>query len=451
MSKPAMDQKISRRTILRGAGALVSLPFLESVAPRAAFGSTVPSRPVRMAFMFVPNGINMDHWRPAAPGRLGELPSTLTSLNGLKSEFSVISGLSQMKAFANGDGPGDHARSAATWLTGVQARKTAGTDIQCGISVDQVAANELGKLTKFASLELGCERGALAGNCDSGYSCAYSSAISWRSENTPNSKEANPRVLFERLFGSPDDIETAEARAKRQKYDLSILDFVSQDAEALHKKLGTRDQQKVEEYFSSIRDIEARLKNYESQAKQMNLDGLQVPRGTPQDRGEHIRLMGDMMVLAFQADLTRISTFMFANEGSNRAYKELGIADGHHDISHHGNAEDKLAKKAQIDRYHLDQFAYILDRMSKIDDGNGTLLDNSLILFGGGISDGNRHNHDDLPLILAGRGGGGVPVGQHLVYNNRTPLTNLFLNMLDKVGVRMDHLGDSTGKLQGLF
>ena len=446
-----MSDKISRRNILRGAGALVTLPFLETLAPKMAVAQTVPVRPIRMGFMFVPNGVNMEHWRPQGAGKLGALPATLQPLEAVKDNFSVVSGLSQMKAFANGDGPGDHARSAATWLTGVQARKTAGSDIQVGISVDQVAAQALGSRTKFGSLEIGCERGALAGNCDSGYSCAYSSAISWRAESTPNSKEVNPRVLFERLFGSPDEIESAESQAKRRQYELSILDFVREDAEALHRRLGTRDQQKIDEYFTSIRDIESRLKNYEAQNKSLSLEGMQVPRGVPQDRGAHIRLLGDMMVLAFQADLTRICTFMFANEGSNRAYKELEIPDGHHDISHHGNAPDKLQKKAEIDLYHAQQFAYILDRMSKIDDGNGTLLDNSMILFGGGISDGNRHNHDDLPLILAGRGGGGVPVGQHLVYPNKTPLSNLFLNMLDKVGVQMDHLGDSTGKLQGLF
>lgn len=446
-----MSQKIDRRTILRGAGALVTLPFLEALAPKSALAVSAPARPVRMAYLFVPNGINMQHWRPTNPGRLTQLPEILQPLNGLKSEFSVISGLSQMKAFANGDGPGDHARSSATWLTGVQARKTAGSDIQVGISADQVAAQQIGSRTKFASLEIGCERGALAGNCDSGYSCAYSSSISWRSESTPNAKEVNPRVLFERLFGAPGDRQSAESQAKRREYELSILDFVAEDAQRLRTSLGTRDAQKIEEYFTSIRDIELRLKNYEASSKAMMLDGIDVPRGVPRDRGEHIRLMGDMMILAFQADLTRIATFMFANEGSNRPYQEINITDGHHDISHHGKAPDKLLKKKEIDVYHTQQLAYILNRMSKIDDGNGTLLDNTMLLYGGGISDGDRHNHDDLPLLIAGKGGGKVPVGQHLQYQNGTPLTNLFLNMLDNMGVRMDNLGDSTGRLQGIF
>lgn len=446
-----MSKKIDRRSVLRGAGALITLPFLESIAPKMAVAQSNPARPIRAAFMFVPNGVNMNNWRPTSAGNLGQLPATLAPLNELKSQFSVVSGLSQMKAFANGDGPGDHARSAATWLTGVQARKTAGTDIQVGISVDQVAAQAIGNRTKFASLEIGCERGALAGNCDSGYSCAYSSSVSWRSESTPNSKEVNPRVLFERLFGSTDDISNAATNAKRRQYELSILDFVQEDAQQLSRKLGNRDQRKIEEYFNSIREIEVRLQNFESQSKALMLDGINVPRGVPQDRGEHIRLMGDMMVLAFQADLTRIATFMFANEGSNRAYQEIGIADGHHDISHHGNAPDKMQKKAEIDLYHSQQLAYIINKMSQIDDGNGTLLDNSIILYGGGISDGNRHNHDDLPLLIAGKGGGKIPNGKHLVFPNQTPLTNLYLNLLDNMGVKMDNLGDSTGKLQGLF
>jgi hypothetical protein len=446
-----MSEKITRRTVLRGAGALVTLPFLESIAPKMAIAQSMPTRPIRAAFMFVPNGINMNSWRPTAAGALGELPATLAPLSQVRDELSVISGLSQMNAFANGDGPGDHARSAATWLTGVQAKKTAGTDIHVGVSVDQVAAQAIGNRTKFASLEIGCERGALAGNCDSGYSCAYSSSVSWRSESTPNAKEVNPRVLFERLFGTSDDIANSSANVKRRQYELSILDFVQEDAQELSRRLGNRDQQKIEEYFNSIREIELRLQNFESQSKTLMLEGIDVPRGVPQDRGEHIRLMGDMMVLAFQADLTRIATFMFANEGSNRAYQEIGISDGHHDVSHHGNAADKLQKKAEIDLYHSTQLAYIINKMSKIDDGNGTLLDNSMLLYGGGISDGNRHNHDDLPLLIAGKGGGKIPVGKHLVFPNKTPLTNLYLNLLDNMGVKMDNLGDSTGKLQGLF
>ncbi len=428
----------------------MALPFLDIMAPTTALAQTV-KRPVRMAFMFVPNGVNMDFWTPGAAGAGYQLPEILAPLAGVKNELSVLTGLAQMNAFANGDGPGDHARSSASWLTGVQARKTAGSDIKAGISIDQLAARELAGQTRFASLELGCERGALAGNCDSGYSCAYSSAISWRGESTPVAKEANPRAVFERLFGTGSDGESAEAKAKRQQYELSILDFVIDDAQSLKNRLGARDQQKMDEYFSAMRDIETRLANYEKQNKVMAMDGLQTPTGIPQDRGEHIRLMGDMMVLAFQSDLTRIATFMFANEGSNRPYREIDIHEGHHDISHHGKDPDKTGKKKAIDIYHVQQLAYVLNKMKETPDGNGTLLDNSMIVYGGGISDGDRHNHDDLPLLLAGRAGGRIPTGQHFKFGSRTPMTNLFLTMLDAMGIDAEKFGDSTGKLEGLF
>ncbi len=428
----------------------MALPFLDIMAPTSAIAQTV-KRPVRMAFLFVPNGINMDYWTPGTAGKGFELPDTLAPLNGLKEDLTVLTGLAQMNAFANGDGPGDHARSSASWLTGVQARKTAGSDIQAGVSIDQLVARELENQTKYASLELGCERGALAGNCDSGYSCAYSSSISWRSPSTPVAKETNPRAVFERLFGSDSAVETREARAKRSQYELSILDFIMEDALALKGRLGERDVQKMDEYFSSVREIELRLAKFEKENKEMALAGIEAPRGIPNDRGEHIRLVGDMMVLAFQADLTRVATMMFANEGSNRAYREIGIHEGHHDVSHHGKDPDKLGKKKQIDLYHMEQAAYILRRMKETADGNGSLLDNSMVIYGAGISDGDRHNHDDLPLIMAGRAGGRIPAGQHMKVKSRTPMTNLFLSMMDVMGVDVEKFGDSTGKLEGLW
>lgn len=442
--------KIDRRTVLRGMGAAMALPYLDIMAPTTAVASTV-ARPVKMAFMFVPNGINMQHWTPSTVGKGYELNDILSPLAGMREEVSVLTGLAQMHAFANGDGPGDHARSSASWLTGVQAKKTAGADIECGVSVDQLVARELEGQTKFSSLELGCERGGLAGNCDSGYSCAYSSTISWRTEKTPVSREVNPRALFERLFGDGAGAESAESRAKRRAYDISILDFVMEDANSLKNRLGTRDQEKMDEYFSSVRDIETRLTKFEQQNKELAMNGIKPPPGIPQDRGEHIRLMGDMMVLALQSDLTRVATFMFANEGSNRPYREIEIAEGHHDISHHGGDPDKLDKKKRIDMFHAEQLAYILDKMKKTPDGNGSLLDNSMVVYGGGISDGNRHNHDNLPLMIAGRAGGKIPVGQHLKFADQTPMTNLFLSMMDLMGVEVEKFGDSTGKLQGLF
>ncbi|GMU31186.1 MAG: hypothetical protein AMXMBFR19_15240 [Chthonomonadaceae bacterium] len=445
-----MARSISRRQVLRGMGTALALPMLEGALPLSALAQSLrpAQRPNRIAFLFVPNGVNMEHWTPATEGALDTLPTVLEPLQPLKSEFQVLTGLAQRNAFALGDGPGDHARSSAAWLTGVHPKKTAGSDIQNGISADQVASQHIGGRTRLPSLELGCERGAVSGNCDSGYSCAYSSSISWRSPTTPMPKEVNPRMVFERLFG---DSELAdESLQKRRKQRISILDLVAEDAAELKRKLGSRDKLKIEEYFTSVRDIESRLERMEeSEAKLVKMG--QKPTGVPSDYGEHVRLMGDMMILAFQADLTRISTFMFANEGSNRNYRNIGISDGHHDISHHGKQVEKLEKKRRIDRFHVEQLAYILNRMRSIREVEGTLLDNTMLLYGGGIGDGDRHNHDDLPILLAGRGAGKLMPGRHVRFRQGTPLNNLFLSMLDKVGVDVEQLGDSTGKLQGLL
>jgi hypothetical protein len=426
----------------------MALPALEGLAPLAQ-AANVPENPVRMAFMFVPNGIDMRNWTPANTGSLDITP-LLEPLRALKNDFSILTGLAQNNANALGDGPGDHARSTAAWLTGVHPKKTAGSDIKLGISADQVAAMEIGKKTRFSSLELGCERGGNAGDCDSGYSCAYSSNISWRSENTPVAKEVNPRLVFERLFGNGQKSEQDESVARRDLFNKSILDFVMEDASVLKGRLGKRDQMKMEEYFQAVREIEKRVVAFENTAKLEAAAGIGKPKGIPSDFGEHIRLMGDMMILAFQADLTRVATFMFANDGSNRSYAQIGVSDGHHDISHHGRLADKLEKKKKIDHYHVEQLAYILGRMKAIKEGNGSMLDNTLIVYGAGISDGDAHNHNNLPILLAGRGGG-LKTGQHYRFDNYTPMNNLFITMLDRVGVRVEKLGDSTGKLQGLF
>jgi len=441
---------LSRRAVLRGLGTMVALPALDAFAPASAFAQSKPGHLIRAAFLFVPNGINMDHWRPTGEGSEFDLKSTLEPLADLRGEFSVLTGLTQRNAFALGDGPGDHARSSAAWLTGVHPKKTDGSDIRCGISVDQLAGMHLGKHTRFGTLEIGCERGALAGNCDSGYSCAYSSAVSWKTETTPLPKEVNPRLVFERFFGGGDTAEAAGARADRLRARKSVLDFVSEDAARLAGQLGARDRMKLDEYLTGVREIEERLAKIEKDALEVPA-GFERPRGVPADYGEHIRIMGDMMVLAFQADLTRVCTFMFANEGSNRNYRHIGVSDGHHDISHHGGDEAKLEAKRKIDLFHTQQLAYILKRMASIREGDGTLLDNCMVLYGGGISDGNRHNHDDLPLVFAGRGGGTIEQGKHAVYPNGTPMANLFLSMLDRLGIREDKFGDSSGRIERLF
>lgn len=429
----------------------MALPLLETMLPLNALAVSAKKMPVRMAYMFVPNGVNMQHWTPTSEGAGYTLPDTLQPLAELRKHFNVLTGLAQDNASAGPDGPGDHARSTAVWLTGVRVKKTAGSDIRNGISADQVAAQRIGSATKFASLELGCERGGQSGDCDSGYSCAYSSSISWRSESTPAAKEVNPRLVFERLFGSGDTQEDAASRYRRSVLKQSVLDFVMEDASSLRNRLGNRDQKKLDEYLSSVREIEERLVKFEQSDKVIALSGVAKPTGIPTDFGEHIRLVGDMMVLAFQADLTRVATFMFANDGSNRPYRMIGVNEGHHDISHHGGEADKLEKKRKIDLFHVEQLAYILKRMQSIDEVDGSLLDHSMVVYGAGISDGNRHNHDDLPILFAGNGGGRVKTGRHIRYAPHTPMNNLFLSMLDNVGVPIETLGNSTGKLQQLF
>ncbi len=441
---------LPRRTFLRGLGTAMALPLLDAMEPLTAQAAPAAKKyPQRMAFLFVPNGKNMAHWTPEQAGAAFELPTTLQPLQNVREYVTVLSGLAHDKARANGDGPGDHARSVAAFLTGCQPRKTAGADIKAGISVDQFAAQQLGKATRFPSLEIGCERGAQAGNCDSGYSCAYSSNISWASESLPMAKEVDPRLVFERIFAGADRRENTETRARRERYRQSILDMVTEDANRLKGQLGTRDLRKLDEYFTGIREIEKRLQ-LAAKSQEVTVPGARKPDGIPADFGEHIRLMADMLVLAFQADLTRISTFMFANDGSNRPYRMIGISDGHHDLSHHGGDAEKLDKIRQINTFHVQQLAYLLERLKSVREGEGTLLDNTLLVYGCGIGDGNRHNHDDLPVLLCGRGGGTVKGGRHIQYPFDTPMNNLYLSLLDRVGVQCHSLGDSTGRLTDL-
>lgn len=448
-----MNKTLPRRTFLRGLGTAMALPVLDAMVPAMAAAATASGRkvkpPVRMAFLYTPNGKHMEDWTPKAEGTGYELPYILEPLKNVKSDFNVLTNLMQNNAFALGDGGGDHARAVSTFLTGVHPKKTAGADIQVGISVDQLAAQRVGQNTRFPSLEIGCERGAQAGNCDSGYSCAYSSNLSWRSESTPMAKEVDPRLVFERLFGNGNREETDESRARRERYKKSILDFVLEDANSLKAQLGVRDQQKLDEYFTGVREIEKRL---ELASRVINApDGTVRPAGIPQDYSEHIKLMCDMLVLAFQADLTRISTFMLANDGSNRPYRMIDIPEGHHDLSHHGGDAAKHAKIRQINRFHVTHLAYLLEKLKGIQEPNGTLLDNCMIVYGCCISDGNRHNHDELPIILAGRGGGTIQTGRHVKYGPKTPMTNLFLCMLDRMGCPAEKFGDSTGKLDQLI
>ncbi|MGV3724258.1 MAG: DUF1552 domain-containing protein [Actinomycetota bacterium] len=445
-----MSTQIPRRTFLRGAGTLMALPLLEAMLPQSALAApSIKKAPVRTAFLYVPNGVHMPAWTPSGgTGPLTSLPGILEPLESVKDHLLVMTGLTCDKARPNGDGPGDHARSAAAYLTGCQPRKTPGADIKAGISVDQYAAQQIGKNTRFASLELGCERGAQAGNCDSGYSCAYSSNIAWSSETSPVAKEVDPRLVFDRLFGNGNNAELAETRERRDRYKKSILDFVMDDAKALQGRLGVKDQQKLDEYFTGVREIEKRVDLAGRVVAPPK--GVTAPTGIPQEYGDHIKLMLDMLALAFQADLTRVATFMFANEGSNRNYKNINVPEGHHELSHHGKDEVKQAKIQQINRFHVEQFAYFLNKLKSMPEAGGNVLDNSMILYGSGLSDGDRHNHDDLPVIMVGKGGGKITTGRHVVYPKDTPLNNLFLSMLDRMSVPVHSLGDSTGRLSNL-
>jgi hypothetical protein len=404
-----------------------------------------------MAFLFVPNGMHMPAWTPEKEGPLEKLPPTLEPLAEFKSEILLLDGLTLDGGRAHGDGPGDHARCVASFLTGAHPYKTNGKDIRNGVSVDQVAAQAIGERTRFPSLELGCEPSAQAGRCDSGYSCAYTSNMSWRTPTSFMPKEINPRAVFDRLFGDADMANRSAGLTQRQRYRKSILDFVAEDAKSLRRDLGVRDQRKLDEYLYAVREIEDRIdKTDKLGATERGASNFPRPAGTPEDFDEHVRVMMDMMVLAWQADATRILTFMYTNAGSNRSYPDNGVREGHHTLSHHGNDPEKQAKIAKINRHHVSLLAHFLQRLRSVREGDGTLLDHAMIMYGSGLGDGNRHNHDRLPILVAGRGGGTIQPGRHRSYPKETPLANLYLAMLHRMGVKPDSFADSTGPLQNL-
>jgi len=439
---------IPRRAFLRGAGAALALPFLDSMTPAfAAKGAAAPA--TRLGFMYVPNGIIGSNWMPKGEGAAFEFNSTMKALEPHRDHLLVLSNLAQINGQSLGDGPGDHARAGATWLTGVHPKKTEGADIHSGVSADQIAARAFGKHTQLGSLEIGLDTLSLAGGCDSGYSCAYTNTVSWGSPTTPNPCEVNPRYLFERLFGDGDSTDAA-SRATVLRQRSSILDFVKGSVDRMETRLGQGDRRKLTEYLEAIRDIERRIQKAEEQNATMKMPVITLPAAAPEDFVEHARLMMDLLVIAYQADLTRIATFMLAREGSNRSYRHIGISDGHHDCTHHQNDAEKIAKTIKINTHHVEQLAYFVDRLKNTPDGDGTLLDHSMILYGSSISDGNRHTHVDLPLTLIGGAGVGIKGGRHIRYKEQTPMTNLLLTMLDKAGVKTEKLGDSTGTLQHL-
>ena len=439
---------LPRRSFLKGMGAVVALPVLDAMTPAFASASQVPKAPMRLAFTYVPNGITMGDWTPAAEGAAFDFTRIMKPLEPFRSDLLVVSGLAHKNGAALGDGPGDHARAAASYLTGVHPRKTAGADIQNGISVDQIAAQHLAEETRFASLELGCDDSRTVGNCDSGYSCAYTNSLAWRGPATPMPPETNPRLVFERLFGDIDTSLSPEVRARRLRYRRSILDLVGQRTTQLSADLGTSDKRKLDEYLTSIREIERRIERAEQDMTDL-APVIDKPTGIPVEYPDYVNLMFDLQLIAFQTDQTRVITMMMGREGSMRTYPEIGIPDPHHPLTHHRGNPEWIEKVTQVNTLHVKLFAGFIAKLKATPDGDGSLLDHSMIVYGSGLSDGNRHAHDDLPIVMVGHGGG-LRMGSHIVYPKQTPMTNMYLTLLDRMGVPSEKIGDSTGMIEHL-
>lgn len=446
---------LSRRTFLRGLGVGVALPTLESLrvpfaSERArALATTPPGMPMRMGFVAFANGSNYVRWAPKGEGREFELNETFAPMQELKEKFQVVTHLAHDAANNWGDGPGDHARSGASFLTGCHAWKTLGSRLHLGISVDQIAARQVGHLTRIESLQLGVEGTRLYGSCDTGYPCAYQYNISWASESLPLSPEPNPRLVFEKLFGNGTGTEREASLRARMERRKSVLDFVLEDVHRMNRNLGRNDRQKVEEYLEGVRKLEQQIeKNERFKLPDAPID---QPAGMPTSHQEHVDLMYDLMAMAFQTDSTRVISYCVAPEGSNRPFPELGIAEGHHFLTHHMGNQEKVLKVAKIERWYMDRFARFLRKLDGMKDADGkSVLDNSMIVYGCAMGDGNRHNHDDLPIVLAGGGGGTITPGRHLKLPEATPMTNLYVAMLGRMGVKAERVGDSTGRLDNV-
>ena len=457
--------RLDRRRFLRGLGVCLALPAMESLLPRGLLGATTggalsatgaagavtaTGAPLRMAFLTFANGCYPGKWWPTSgEGKDFELNETMAPLAGMKDKIQILSGLNDEAANAGPDGPGDHARGGGTILTSVRCKKTLGADFQAGVSIDQVAAQAIGHLTPFPSLQMSCDIVQNAGGCDTGYACVYQKHVSWSSPTSPLVPENNPRLLFERLFGAGG---TAEERQKnlllRKAHQRSVLDFVAGEAQSVSQDLSTRDNQKLDEYLTSVREIEQRIQRAETSTGQHRDPGIEAPDGIPENFQEYVRLNLDMLHLAFLTDNTRVASFMFAGDGNNRGFADIGVPDGHHFCTHHHNDPDLIAKTCLIEKWYVAQFAYFLDKMESTKDVDGnSLLHNSMIMYGTGIADGNRHNHENLPIILAGAGGGTLNPGQYNKYGS-VPIANLYLSMADRMGVpNITRFGDSTDRL----
>jgi len=433
-------QPLPRRTVLRGLGIAIALPMLEAMAP-AARAMDAAARPKRLSVFYTPNGMMMDQFRPAVPGALGTLPPILTPLAPYRDRIAVVTGLGHPMAAAMGDRPAGHGRSCPAFLTGTHVRQTEGSDIRCAVSMDQVYAKWLGEATPLTSIETGIDQASLLGSCDIGYSCAYTNGISWLSPTVPLPVTANPRDLFERLFG---DGDAGDDRAAMLRQQASILDYVRDDTARLSGQLGAADRHKLDEFLEATRDVERRIQRTTG----TQTAPMAAPAGIPDSFDEHVRLMIDLQILALQGDTTRVASFMIGREICNRTYPEIGVPDSHHMLSHHGHNPEKMAKLALINRYHMTYFAYLLKRLGETHDGAATLLDTTLVLRGSAFGDSNEHDHMDLPVILAGAG---VRGGQHVTFAHGTQMSNLLLAALQTLGVPATSFGDSTGPLEGVF
>jgi Protein of unknown function (DUF1552) len=440
---------LPRRTFLRGLGASLALPLLDAMVPALTALAKTPANPGRrIGFVYIPNGVAMsatvNYWKPRMVGALTALSPVLTPLENLRSHMVVVSGLAHAQAEAMGDGQGDHSRASAAWLSGVHAKQTEGADVHAAKTLDQLAAEVLGKDTQLGSLELAVDPNFLVGNCENGYSCVYINTLSWRSATTPLPTENNPRVVFERLFG---DGGTVDQRLQQARRNRSILDSVSEDIQRLERSLGSGDRLRMNEYLDAVREVESRIQKAESRISDVSLPRLERPIGVPDDFGEHLGLMYDLLWLAYRADITRVCTMMLGRELVGRPYPELGVPESHHGLSHHRDDPQNLEKLARINTYHIDLFSKFVEKLRSTPEGDRTLLDNSLLLYGAGLSNPNEHAHTDLPLMLVG-GAGDLRGGRHLQFPKGTPMMNLLLSMLDRVGLPVEQYGDSTGQLE---
>lgn len=435
---------LPRRTFLRGLGVSLALPLLDSMVPALTALAQTPAKPVRrLGFVYVPNGAAMANWQPAGEGALTELSRTLMPLEPYKNQVIVPVGLTQKQAESFGDGNGEHSRAGTVFLSGVHPKHTEGADVRNGITADQIAAMHLGQETPLRSLEMAMEQTYLIGNCDNGYSCAYTNSISWRTATDPNPMETNPRIIFQRLFG---DGGSAAERLAQVREDRSILDRLTGDIARLQTKLGASDRLAVSDYVDSVRELERRIQVAERQAGESPIQLPERPVGAPESYQEHAKLMFGLAALAFQADITRVFTFSLGKEQTNRAFPEIGVNEAYHGVSHHQNDPAKLEKQHKVNTYHISLTAHLLDKLKNTAEGDGTLLDHSLILHGGGISNSDQHSHVDLPLVVIG-GAGGLKGGKVLRHPVDTPMNNLLVSLLDRVGVPAEKFGDATGRL----